>query len=375
MYRQYNWQCEWWPNFVYDLKPSTQEKLYLYAMETSHLVGSLKSISGDGEDALLEVMVIEAQKTSAIEGEVIKAVEIRSSLRDQIGLPGENIITRDERAKGIAGLMIDSRKHFMEPLTDVMLHRWHALVMQGGSLTPHDIGCYRTSKETMQIVSGPIGRRTVHFEAPPAERVPTEMQAFVEWFNATSPGSDRPHVPGPVHAAIAHLYFESIHPYSDGNGRIGRAIVEKSLSQDLGFPVIYSLSNALMDHRNQYYEQLNINSRVARDISPWVEFFVDQICLAQQSTKQDVTFTLQKAQFWRQHEAHLSARQIKVLRRVLANISFEGGLNAAKYGHMGKCSKATATRDLAELLNMGCLVKRAGGGHSTSYDVNVKEQT
>ena len=360
----YNWQNHEWPNFEYELSLQTQEKLYLYAKETSRLVGAMQQIAENAEDALLEILVLEGQKTSEIEGEIINAADIRSSLRQQIGLPNDDM-PHDERAKGIATLLMKCRYSFEAPLTEEMVHQWHQMVMMGSYFKLTQIGCFRNNPDPMQIVSGPIGRERIYFEAPPSSRIVQEMRQFIEWFNQTAKE------PGPIRAAIAHLYFESIHPYLDGNGRIGRALAEKALSQDLGFPVLYSLSNTLMEHRKQYYEMLHQNSQVSLEISTWIEFFVDQVYQAQLFAKQQVEFIIKKTQFWQKYAQTLNSRQSKVIKRMLAEgvNGFKGGMSTKKYISITDCSKATATRDLTELVARGCFLKRAGLGRNTSYDL------
>lgn len=357
----YNWQNESWPHFTYSLTTDIENKLYIYAQESSRLTSLVHNLDSGFDDALLELMVLEAQKTSEIEGELIKIEDIRSSLKQQMGLPFDDYTSHDKRAQGISFLLVDVRKTFKDELTQKILHDWHRNLMN--ELNPDLIGCFRTNPEPMQIVSGAIGREKVFFEAPPSDRVADEMLKFIIWYN------ERSQIPGPIRAAIGHLYFESIHPYIDGNGRIGRILVEKTLSQDLGYPVLFSLSNTLMQNRKKYYELLHLNSKLSLDVSSWVEFFVDMVFQAQMKAKDQINFVLQKSIFWKNHSGYLNERQKQIIKRMMASgvDGFIGGMSAKKYMTITNCSKATATRDLADLLRKKCLLKLEEQGPNTRY--------
>lgn len=378
-YNKYNWQHSHWPNFEYDLS-GCQALLYEYAKETAFLSGALTQLSNDSvSDTLVEIMVTEALKTSEIEGEILNAEDVRSSIRRNLGLPYAKQIIYDHRASGIACLMLDVRDTFSEPLTKEKLFEWHHMVMQGDLSRENEIGCWRRGQDPMQIVSGPIGRERVHFEAPSADCLEREMNAFIEWFNNTEVKQNEhmshQFVCNPVRAAIAHLYFESIHPFPDGNGRIGRAIVEKALSQDLGTEVLYSVSDRIHKRRKEYYDMLHRNSGYSLDITEWVCFFVQLIYEAQRVSQKTIHFVLKKAKFWQLHAGHVSQRQEKVLERMFKEgpSGFEGGINAQKYMNITGCSKATATRDLTDLLEKGCLARLPGSGPMTRYAIAFME--
>jgi Fic family protein len=236
---------------------------------------------------------------------------------------------------------------------------------------PVSVGAYRSKLEPMQIVSGPVGYERVHYEAPPAASVLPEMEKLLEWFNSTIPvaGSGARHLPGPVRAAVVHLWFESIHPYDDGNGRIGRAVAEKALFQSLGAPALISLSAAIDADRKQYYQQLSAASRTL-DITDWVQWFCQTCCEAQRMAAKKVEGTLARHRFWLEHaSATLNDRQVKAINRLFeaeADDCFAGEMNAQKYANLTRCSKATATRDLADLCEKGCLVS-SGTGRGTRY--------
>jgi Fic family protein len=235
------------------------------------------------------------------------------------------------------------------------------------------VGAWRDHEEPMQVISGAIGKQKIHFEAPPSNRVPAEMKKFIEWFNDTGPGGANEIKKAPVRSAIAHLYFESIHPFEDGNGRIGRAIAEKALSQGIGRPVLMSLSQTIEANKNNYYNALEKAQR-SNEITHWINYFVKTIVDAQSEAEEQIDFTLKKAKFFDRFKDKLSDRQLKVIRRMLDEgpKGFEGGMSASKYGSIAKVSKATATRDLQELLEIGAFILFGpGGGRSTKYQVNL----
>jgi Fic family protein len=219
-----------------------------------------------------------------------------------------------------------------------------------------------------------MGKETVHYEAPPSLRVADEMERFLRWFNDTTPGQPQAIKQSPVRCAIAHLYFESIHPFEDGNGRVGRAIAEKALSQGLGRPVLLSLSRTIERNKNDYYDALEAAQR-SLEITPWINYFAGVILDAQKYAEQQIDFTLKKTLFFDKFHDQLGERQLKAVLRVMeaGPTGFKGGLNAAKYGSMNRVSKATATRDLQELLAKGVLIlSEAGGGRNTSYELNFE---
>ena len=368
---QYNWQHPNWPHFSYDLS-EIHEVLYQYAMEASALSGKFNELTQENQlDALIDLMVTEAVNTSQIEGEIFDPEDVRSSVKRELGLSAKPV--RDQKADGIGQLMVSVQKTFQETLTEPMLYEWHRMLMSGSRLHSADIGGWRTSADPMQIVSGAMGQEKVHFEAPPSYEVERHMSGFIQWFNQTDPFHGNVKIVGPVRAAVAHLYFESIHPFEDGNGRIGRALSEKILSQELGHPVLLSLSRTLQKNKKNYYRELSFasHSNSDLDITSWIKYFVNVVYQAQQDTREQIVFVLQKARFWRNVENKLNERQEKVLQRIFkAGVAgFEGDLSAQKYMKISKCSKATATRDLAELLDQGLLVKLPGGGRSTRYKI------
>lgn len=364
------WKHAEWPQFTYQTD-ALQDVLYKYAAEANALAGRLAGVDEEEKsEALIDLMVTEAIRTSQIEGEHYDRDDVRSSIRNQLGLVSVPEPVRDPRANGISALMISAREAFRTPLTKERLFQWHDMVMTDDNLRARvPVGNWRDDE--MQIVSGPIGRETVHFNAPPPDKVPDEMAAFIQWFNATAPEGEKANMPAPIRAAVLHLYFETIHPFADGNGRIGRALSEVALSQELGSPVLLSLSSVIQKRRKEYYDELNLASHGDLDITRWVEWFVHTILQAQLEAREMIMFVLGKARFWETHEDTLNERQTRVIKRMMREgpDGFIGGMSAKKYVSITGCSKATATRDLSELSDLGVFRQLPGGGRSTSYEL------
>ena len=377
---QYNWQHPDWPNFTYDVT-QCRDSLYEYALEGGRLSGGMGQLKGSLQyEAYIDLMVSEAINTSQIEGERLDREEVRSSIKNFLGFSNPPTRVIDRRAEGIAALMVDVRKTFKDVLTQEKICHWHQLVIPREESRflrrPIQIGQWRTSEEPMQVVSGPVGYEKVHYEAPPAHRVSAEMALFLQWYNASNPlnPNQREALPGPIRSAIAHLWFESIHPFDDGNGRVGRAIAEQALAQELNRPPLLSLSTIFEQDKRAYYNGLNKASRAHLDITAWVNWFAHSVLLAQREALHKVDFVLKKAKFWASHQnTRLNERQVKAISKVFkaGPSGFEYGVSARKYMGMTGCSKATATRDLGELVAKGCLSRLPGGGRNARYGLNL----
>lgn len=375
---KYSWQHPNWPNFIFD-EAQCKEALYQYALEAGRLSGGISQLEGSLQyDAYIDLMVSEAIHTSQIEGERLDREDVRSSIKNFLGLSQPIIRVADPRAEGMAALMVEVRNAFKNELTKETLFHWHQLVIpsQAESLLQRNlkVGQWRDSEEPMQIVSGPIGYETVHYEAPPAQQVDKEITRFLDWFNRSNPLNTAREIvlSGPVRSAIAHLWFETIHPFDDGNGRVGRAIAEMALAQDLNRPPLLSLSTVIEKDKNAYYSGLNKASQFDLDVTDWVTWFVDSVLVAQQEAAQKVDFVLKKARFWEKHQkTELNERQQKVLSKLFdaGADGFEGGMTAKKYMSITKCSKASATRDLSDLVEKECLYRLEGGGRNVRYGV------
>ncbi|MBF2754631.1 MAG: Fic family protein [Gammaproteobacteria bacterium AqS3] len=368
------WKHENWPNLTWNAD-SIQNVLYRYAAEVNTMTGRLDGVDQrDKRDSLIDLMVTEAIRTSQIEGEHYDRDDVRSSIRNQLGLARAPEPVRDRRANGISALMISVRETYQTPLTQRRLFEWHDLVMTDPNMRKRvPVGDWRDSD--MQVQSGPIGREGVHFIAPPPEAVPGAMDAFIDWFNATAPGGQAEQLPAPIRAAVLHLHFETIHPFADGNGRIGRALSEIALSQELGSPVLLSLSSVIQKRRREYYDELKRASHGDLDITRWVEWFVNIVLQAQLESREMILFVLARARFWKQHGKSLNERQDRTVKRMLREGvgGFTGGMNAKKYMAITECSKATATRDLSALVELGVFRQLPGGGRSTSYELILPE--
>jgi len=267
---KYNWQQSDWGNFTFSLK-EIEDVLYIFVEKAGHLKGLLKAMPKTSqEEALIEILVSEAIKTSEIENEYLSREDVTSSIRHNLGLFAPNEEIRDVRAKGIGKLMTEVRRTYDLPLSEKTLKEWHSFLFI--NRTNITVGDWRIHKEPMQVVSGAMGKEKVHFEAPPSAEVPKNMKAFIKWFNDTAPDGKHPIKYAPIRAAIAHLYFESIHPFEDGNGRIGRAIADKALSQSSGYPLLLSLSAAIESNKTAYYNALE-NAQRKNEITPWLIYF------------------------------------------------------------------------------------------------------
>jgi Fic family protein len=370
---EYNWQLNDWTDFQYDLT-EIQESLFECITKVALIAGSSVSLAEDiKQETIIHFMVAEAIKSSAIEGEFISREDVLSSIRNHFGLNKEPKQIKDLRAEGISKIMIDAYETFAQPLSKQKLNKWHAMLFDNQrNVRSMSIGKYRCHKEPMQVISGHLGRPKIHFEAPPSKNLNKEMRVFIRWFNQTAPGEDQEIKAAPIRAAIAHLYFESIHPYEDGNGRIGRTLAEKVLAQSLKCPVLLSLSQEIEANKKLYYSKLE-QAQKSNEITEWIKYFIQVIINASIRTSEQLAFIINKSRFYDKLENQLSQRQNKVINRMLqeGNKGFEGGISARKYMRISKCSKATATRDLADLLKKRAIKKRPGKGRNTSYDLNL----
>lgn len=365
----YNWQQQDWRNFQYDEKALTN--IALTFMETAgQSQGFLKGLSlNDQEESIVNILVKEAIKTSAIEGELISRADVISSIRKNLGYKTPSFTIKDRRSEGIAILLVKSRETFEADLTEEMLFEWHKLLMQGNYIVT--VGQWRMHHEPMQVISGVLGKEKIHFEAPPSVNVSSEMEMFMDGFNATKPTGKTPIENSIIRSAIAHLYFETIHPFEDGNGRIGRIIAEKALAQGLKRPILMSLSTAIEAEKKAYYEALQ-KAQSSNIIDDWLHYFGQTIVKAQQDFIQSINFLLKKVAFFDTHKTLLNPEQTKALNRMLeeGENGFKGGMNARKYQSINQVSKATATRHLQDLVEKGILITQ-NSGRSTNYQVNI----
>ena len=367
----YNWQQKDWTQFSYNIE-ELEDKLYVFAQKTGLVQGITKGLSKTSHtQTTINILVSEAIKTSEIEGEYLSRKDVLSSVRNNLKINTSYQNVKDIKAKGIGELVTSVQNTFKDTLTKETLFDWHRKLMQHEKNIK--VGEWRIHQEPMQVISGAMGREKIHFEAPASKDLPKEMNQFINWFNDSSPNGKKTIKHAAIRAAIAHLYFESIHPFEDGNGRVGRAIAEKALLQTIDSPLLISLSTSIEKEKKQYYDSLEIGQR-NNQITSWLHYFIDVILDALDLSEAIIDFTLKKTILFDTYKSKLNDRQLKVIKRMLAEgvDGFEGGITAKKYIGITKTSKATATRDLQSLLEIGIL-KLLGKGRNTSYQINFNK--
>jgi Fic family protein len=367
------WQSATWPKLRFDWE-TLAPGLARARFQQGRLLGLAEAI-GSAELSLVQgdIWSGEAVATAAIEGEELDLKTVRSSVARRLGIARDPTAPVREDVEGLLDIMEDAAGNWDSELSEERLFRWQGALFPRGysSLRSLATGRYRIHDEPMQIVSGPVDRETVHYEAPPSNVVPVEMRKFLDWFNAsrnTSEGN------GIARAGIAHVWFESIHPFEDGNGRVGRAIVDMALAQEAQFPYrLHGVSMELQRQQSAYYDALNAAQRGDGDITNWLRWFIDTFVTASQMSVRLIDESLIRARFWSEHRGvAVNARQRKVLDKLLeaGPGRFEGGMTPRKYVSLTHASAVTASRDLAELVAHGLLV-RAGSGRSTRYDLAI----
>ncbi|MFH1812470.1 MAG: Fic family protein [Pseudomonadota bacterium] len=364
---RYIWQSAAWPGFTW-----RDQDLLVQLGQTRQSQGRLQSLADQlGLEQHAETLVEEALTTAIIEGETLDRQAIRSSVARRLGLPTAGLPRVPRHVDGLVQMLIDATGHHDRPLTAKRLWGWQAALFPTGysGLQTIAVGRWRHSAEPMQVVSGPAGRERVHYEAPPASRVATEIRDLLRWFNAPPV----PPLDGLLRAALAHLWFVTIHPFEDGNGRVARALTDMALAQDeRSGRRLYSMSAQINDEREAYYLVLEQTQRGSVDVTAWLQWFLGCQQRAIERSLDVARLSLQRASFWRTHaELELNPRQRKVLGRLLdaGPDGFEGGLNNRKYVGLTSTSRETAKRDLAELVELGLLRRRPGGGRSASYEL------
>jgi Fic family protein len=360
----WNWQMSGWPDFRYnDTELAPLEQRFL--LSSGEVLGAVQHVNSAERDQLrIDLLSDEAMKTSAIEGEMLDRQSVQSSLRRQLGLSPDSYPTKP-REQGVAEMMVDVYSTCAEPLTHETLFRWHEMLLSFDKRL-EAIGSYRQHEDAMQIVSGRLDRPVVHFEAPPSAQVLDEMDRYVGWFNRNGPDAKEPLL-ALTRAGLSHLYFESIHPFEDGNGRLGRALAEKSLAQNIGQPSLIALAFTIERKRKDYYEQLE-RHQTTLDVTSWLVWFAEAVLEAQRVTLDRVGFFIAKAHFYDRYRDALNQRQAKVIERMFREgpDGFKGGLSAENYISISGTSRATATRDLQELIELGALT-RTGERRYTRY--------
>ena len=353
----WNWQYDKWPEFTWEAD-KLQRAEGLFIEGAGLMIGSSRHLSdNDFQIMKVELLSEEALDTSAIEGEYLDRDSVQSSIRFQLGLSPHK--KRAAPAEiGISEMMVDVYQSITQPLDQEVLFAWHRMVTNGRQ-DLNDVGIYRTHPEPMQIVSGHDYGPKIHFEAPPSHRVEAEMSSFLKWYEKTAPGGKSP-LPAVVRAGLAHIWFESIHPFEDGNGRIGRAISEKSLSQGFSSPIITAIAVTLFKRRKEYYAALEQASR-SLDITQWLLFFASTVIESQRRSQAFVDFFIEKARYMEEFSSRFNQRQQKAILRIFREgpEGFKGGLSAGNYITITGVSQATARRDLQDLVEKKAL-RRTG---------------
>jgi len=368
--RLWIWQRPEWPEFRWDSARLAQP-LAAARKAQGELLGMGRLLDPDSDMlAQLEVLTSEGVATSAIEGEQFDPKAVRSSLARRLGLPTAGLPAPPRSVEGLVDVLIDATRQLDKPLTIRMLANWQAALFPTGrsGISKIRVGKLRGTAP-MRIISGPIDRQRIHYEAPPRKGLEREVKRFLDWFNERQADVD-----GLLRAGVAHAWFELIHPFEDGNGRVGRALLDRALAQDENRSTrLYSLSARFMAARNDYYDALQALSAGTLDATDWLRWFLDQVVGACTESAQTVERVLEKARFWMRHgQSGLNARQNKTLNALLdaGPGGFAGGMTNKKYAHINRVSPATAQRDLSELAARGIL-RAYGAGRSVRYELVI----
>ena len=358
-----------WPGFRWD-DGGLAGPLAEIRHRQGRLLGRMEDIGFDlRQEAVLETLTGDVVKSSEIEGERLDGEQVRSSVARRLGMDIGGLRHVDRNVDGIVEMMLDATSNYAQPLTAERLNSWHSSLFPTGQtgLRRITVGAWRDdSAGPMQVVSGPMGRERVHYEAPPAARLDAEMEAFLGWFNAPA------ETDGVLRAGMAHLWFVTIHPFDDGNGRIARAVADMALARSESSPQrFYSMSSQIMRERDDYYDILERTQGGAMDVSAWQEWFLACLGRAIDDAQETLTGVFEKARFWESAaRVPLNGRQRLVVGR-LVDGEFKGKLTTSKWARLAKCSQDTALRDIQELVGHGIMVRSRVGGRSTSYDLVV----
>jgi len=369
----YIWEQTAWPDFYWD-EAILRPRLNAVRLLQGRLLGRSDAAPKQADlEIEMDALIQNAIRTSEIEGEHLDAGSVRSSVAQQLGLERAGVSGRTTpESESLVALLLEATHQVDEPLSRDQLCQWQSMLFPE---SPDPLSKIRVSdlrgEQPMQVLSGRQDRPKVHFEAPPRDCLEAELDAFIKWFNTPPTGLDTL-----LRAGIAHLWLVTLHPFDDGNGRITRAVTDRALAQAERQSVrFYSLSAAIMASRNAYYDNLEQTQSGDLDITKWLAWFLDTLEEAMHQAMSRMDRVLAKATFWQcQATTVLNERQIKVLNRLLDTVGeeFDQGINARKYQSLAKVSKATATRDLADLLEKGCLRKLPGGGRSSRYTLTLK---
>lgn len=370
--RLYIHELKDWPDFRWN-QNQLNELLTKIRFQQGRLLGRFQGLGFVlQEEALLRTLTEEAIKTSEIEGENLNKEQVRSSVARRLGIEIGGLVTSTRDVDGIVELMIDATQNFGEGLTKERLFGWHAALFPTGrsGMSKIRVGNWRNDQSgPMQVVSGAFGKERVHFEAPAADRVSAEMKTFLKWYNGKNNSLE-----WILKAALAHLYFLTIHPFEDGNGRIARAITDMSFAKsENSSQRFYSMSSQISKDRKSYYDILEKSQKGNLDVTEWLLWFLNCLDRSIQGSESILEVVLTKSRFWEQHQSHsFNDRQRKILNKLLDG--FEGKLTSSKWAIIGKCSQDTASRDIDDLIKRKILKKNPEGGRSTSYSLVLKNK-
>jgi Fic family protein len=359
-------QLQAWPIFTWDQHGLAKQHLAVRHRQ-GRLIGRMHALGfALREEAVLQTLTEDVLKSSEIEGDILDKEEVRSSIARRLGMEVAGLPPTDRHVEGVVEMMLDATQKFNDQLTEQRLLAWHASLFPTGrsGMRKIVVGAWRDDRSgPMQVVSGAEGRERVHYQAPDAAKLDLEMKAFLDWFN----GEDD--IDPVLKAALAHLWFVTIHPFDDGNGRIARAIADMSLARSEDSPQrFYSMSAQIRLERKAYYDMLEATQKGDLDVTPWIAWFLGCLDRAFDGAEQTLAIVFRKAEFWKKHSAApLNERQRDILNRLLDG--FDGKLTSSKWATIEKCSQDTALRDIADLVERGLLSKNEGGGRSTSYSL------
>ncbi|MCA9322980.1 MAG: Fic family protein [Planctomycetes bacterium] len=360
-----------WPDLTWDSQALSGELAAVRHTQGKHL-GRMEALGFQlRSEASLSMLTEEVVMTSAIEGERLEADEVRSSIASRLGLDAAGLPRPGRQVEGVVEMMLDATRNFAEPLTVERLFAWHAALFPTGrsGMNPIIVAAWRSDEAgPMQVVSGPVGKERVHFEAPAAERIEAEMTAFLSWFESA------PAIDPVLLAGVAHFWFVTIHPFDDGNGRLARAIGEMALSRADGTrDRYYSMSSGIETERQAYYRELASAQRGHLDITGWLLWFLGCLDRTIDAAEQSLGKVLDKAKLWQRINLQpVNKRQRIVINRMMDD--FMGKLTTSKYAKLAKCSNDTALRDITGLVDRGILVRNPGGGRSTSYRLSAPDE-
>lgn len=367
---KYIWQHPHWPKLTW------QSEVLLPAISKARLAQGklLTKVTSLGfkhsQEACADILTEEVIKTSAIEGEKLNRESVRSSVARHLGLPTAGLPPVNRAVDGLVEVLLEATQKYDKALTKAQLKRWQAGLFPTGwsGLSKIRVGKWRPLGIPMRVISGPLGREKIHYEAPPGEKVEKEIKQFLAWWVSSPDKED-----GLLRAGLAHFYFVTIHPFEDGNGRIARALTDMALAQDEKLSTrFYSLSSQIMEERNDYYDVLEACQKGSGDVTSWLKWYLECYTHAVEKAEKLIGNVLSKARFWQDHsQISISDRQRKVINRLLdaGKDGFEGGLTTRKYVSMAKVSRATAFREISELVENGFLIENSSKGRSVSYDL------